>query len=145
MDCPPGIQLLHSLKNSVKGGSSIFLDSFKAVELLKEQYPEDYQILVDTPVTFHYINNGHHMYYRRPTIVINDGYTKDDPNLSSWQMHVNYSPPFQGPMDHLPPKEMKRFYQAFQRFADFVEMESLRYEITLRPGQLGKFKFKKIK
>ncbi|CAO3607620.1 unnamed protein product [Cunninghamella blakesleeana] len=144
LDCPPGIQLLHSLKNSVTGGSSIFLDSFKAVELLKEQYPEDYQVLVDTPVTFHYINNGHHMYYRRPTIVTNDGYTKGDPHLSSWQMHVNYAPPFQGPMDHLSPKEMKRFYQAFQRFADFVEMESLRYEITLQPGQLVLFANRRV-
>ncbi|CAO3649541.1 unnamed protein product [Cunninghamella echinulata] len=141
LDCPPGIQLLHSLKNSVKGGSSIFLDSYKAVELLKEQYPEDYQVLVDTPVTFHYINNGHHMYYRRPTIVPNDSYTSsssNEPSTSTWGMHVNYAPQFQGPMDYLSPKEMKRFYQAYQRFADFVETESLRYQITLQPGQLGK-------
>jgi hypothetical protein len=118
----------------VTGGSSIFLDSYRAVELLKAQHPEDYAILTKTPVSFHYINDGHHMYHRRPTIVTDDGYGLGP----SWSTHVNYAPQFQGPMDALPPKEMKRFYQAYQRFADFVEDESLRYQITLQPGQLGK-------
>ncbi|ORZ17767.1 hypothetical protein BCR42DRAFT_325607 [Absidia repens] len=140
LDCPPGIQLLHCMKNSVKGGSSIFLDSYRAVELLKVQYPEDYAILKQTPVSFHYINNGHHMYHRRPTIVTDDGYGLGP----SWGMHVNYAPQFQGPMDELPPKEMKRFYQAYQRFADFIEDESLRFEVTLKPGQLVLFANRRV-
>ena len=133
MDCPPGIQLLHSLKNSVTGGSSIFVDSYHAAKLLKERHPEDYEILTTTPVTFHYVNDGHHMYYRRPTIVVGE----DQNSGQAWNMHVNYAPPFQGPMDHLSAKDAKRFYQAFQRFADVVEDPKLRYELTLQPGQLG--------
>ncbi|KAI8086216.1 uncharacterized protein BX664DRAFT_335195 [Halteromyces radiatus] len=140
LDCPPGIQLLHCMKNNVTGGASIFLDSYRAVELLKQQYPECYDILRKTPVSFHYINNGHHMYYRRPTIVTDEGYGLG----SSWNMHVNYAPQFQGPMDELTPKEMKRFYQAFQRFADFIEDESLRYQITLQPGQLVLFANRRV-
>lgn len=132
MDCPPGIQLLHSLKNEVTGGASIFVDSFRAVELLREKYPEDYHVLTTVPVTFHYVNNGHHMHYRRPTIV-----TGEDKSGPAWDMHVNYAPPFQGPMDHLSPSKAKEFYRAFQRFADLIEDERLRFELTLKPGQLG--------
>ncbi|KAG0933132.1 hypothetical protein G6F57_010942 [Rhizopus arrhizus] len=139
LDSPPGVQLLHSLKNSVTGGASIFVDSFRAVELLKSQYPEDYKILKSTPVTFHYVNNGHHMYYKRPTIV-------DDEQHSglAWSSHVNYAPQFQGPLDDLTPTESKKFYQAFQRFADFIEDDSLRYQLTLQPGELVMFANRRV-
>ncbi|KAF7722508.1 hypothetical protein EC973_003070 [Apophysomyces ossiformis] len=133
------MQLLHSLKNSVTGGSSIFVDSFRAVELLKENHPEDYAVLKETPVTFHYLNNGHHQYHRRPTIV-----TGEDHSGPAWNMHVNYAPQFQGPMDHLSPAQARSFYRAFQRFADYIEDDRLRYEITLQPGELVLFANRRV-
>ncbi|CAO3695607.1 unnamed protein product [Rhizopus stolonifer] len=138
LDSPPGIQLLHSMKNSVTGGASIFVDSFRAVELLKAKHPEDYQVLKSTPVTFHYLNDGHHMYYQRYTIV-------DDEHHSglAWNSHVNYAPQFQGPLD-LTPAESKKFYKAFQRFADFIEDDSLRFQLTLHPGELVLFANRRI-
>lgn len=139
MDSPPGIQLLHSLKNNVTGGASIFVDSFRAVEQLKERYPQDYQILKETPVTFHYINNGHHMFYKRPTIVTNEHHSGP-----AWDSHVNYAPQFQGPMDDLSPNGAKKFYGAFQKFADLVEDNSLRYQLTLQPGQLVMFANRRV-
>ncbi|KAI8992308.1 hypothetical protein BDB01DRAFT_425947 [Pilobolus umbonatus] len=139
LDSPPAVQLLHSLKNSVTGGSSIFVDSFRAVELLKEKYPEDYDILRTTPVTFHYVNNGHHMYYKRPTIV-----TDAPQSGSAWNMHVNYAPQFQGPIEGLSPSETRRFYGAFQKLADFIEDESLRFELTLRPGEAVLFANRRV-
>ncbi|KAG2184561.1 hypothetical protein INT43_000470 [Umbelopsis isabellina] len=138
-EAPPGLQLLHSLQNTVTGGSSIFVDSFQAVEIMRKSHPEDYQALCEIPVTFHYVNDGHHMYYRRPTIV------KDhNQEGGSWGMHVNYAPPFQGPLDIDDPKEAKRFYKAFQTFADIVEDEKLRFELTLKPGQLVIFANRRV-
>ncbi|GAN07728.1 gamma-butyrobetaine hydroxylase [Mucor ambiguus] len=139
MDSPPGIQLLHSLQNTVTGGASIFVDSFRAVELMKEKHPEDYEILRNTPVTFHYLNNGHHMYYKRPTIV-----TGEPQSGPAWESHVNYAPQFQGPMDDLTPAESKKFYGAFQKFADFIQDDSLRYQLTLQPGQLVMFANRRV-
>ncbi|KAI9033821.1 hypothetical protein CLU79DRAFT_725613 [Phycomyces nitens] len=139
LDSPPGIQLLHSLQNTVTGGASIFVDSYRAAEMLKEQFPKDYEILQKTPVAFHYLNNGHHMYYRRPTLV-----TGEDQSGPAWDMHVNYAPQFQGPMDHLSPAEAKEFYRAYQRFADFVEDEKLRFQLTLQPGQLVMFANRRV-
>ncbi|KAI8333495.1 hypothetical protein EDC96DRAFT_451173 [Choanephora cucurbitarum] len=139
MDSPPGIQLLHSLKNTVTGGASIFVDSFRAVELLKKDDPEAYEILRKTPVTFHYLNNGHHMYYKRPTIVTDEAHSGP-----AWDSHVNYAPQFQGPLDDLSPEEAKRFYGAFQKFADCIQQDSLRYQLTLKPGELVLFANRRV-
>ncbi|KAI9472216.1 MAG: hypothetical protein EXX96DRAFT_349270 [Benjaminiella poitrasii] len=139
LDSPPGIQLLQSLKNTVTGGASIFVDSFRAVELLKEKYTEDYEVLKKTPVTFHYNNNGHHMYYKRPTIVEDEAHSGP-----AWDSHVNYAPQFQGPLDDLSSADAKKFYSAFQRFADFIEDDSLRFQLTLQPGQLVLFANRRV-
>ncbi|KAF7722506.1 hypothetical protein EC973_003068 [Apophysomyces ossiformis] len=138
-DNPPGIQLLHCLKNSVTGGASTFVDSLRAVELLKKNFPQDYEILKETPVTFHYVNDGHHQYRRRPTIVVGE-----DHSGPAWDVGVNYAPQSFGPMDHLSPAQTKAFYAAFQRFADHIEDSRLRYEITLQPGQLVMFANRRV-
>nr|CAG8670323.1 4946_t:CDS:2 [Entrophospora candida] len=133
-ESPPGIQLLHCLKNSAEGGSSIFSDSFKAIEVLKNKYPRDYQILVEVPITFQYVNDGHHMCFNRP-LIVNDNYN----NQTS---HVNYSPPFQGPNEYLlilSDEEINRFYQAYQRFCSIIEDPGMKFEIRLNPGDLEMF------
>lgn len=139
LDCPPGIQLLHSLKNSVTGGASIFVDSFKAVDTLKQKFPDAYKILTEQPVTFHYVNDGHHMYFRRPTIV-----PGDTDNGPAWDRHVNYAPQFQGPLDNLTDQEAVKFYDAFQKFADLIEDEKLRFQLTMQPGQLVLFANRRV-
>ncbi|CAG8432769.1 502_t:CDS:2 [Diversispora eburnea] len=116
---PPGLQFLHCLKNSVKGGASIFTDSFKAIENFKKIYPQDFDILTKIPLTFHYINDGHHMHYNQYVIELDKDFDKDD-NSNNPIISVNYSPPF----------------QAYQRFCAFIEDPELKYELTLKPGDL---------
>ncbi|KAG0259345.1 hypothetical protein DFQ27_004116 [Actinomortierella ambigua] len=134
MEAPPGLQLLHSLENSVPGGTSIFMDSFKAVELLKQEHPADYEILTKTPITFHYKNNQHHLHFNRPTIAL-------DPNNST--MIVNYAPPFQGPVE-LPADQMKAFYAALKKFAAYIERPDLQYRHTMRPGECMVFANRRV-
>ncbi|KAJ3023329.1 hypothetical protein HKX48_003613 [Thoreauomyces humboldtii] len=121
-ESPPGLQLLHSLKNSVTGGASIFLDSFRAASILKATDPTSYKALTEIPVTFHYINAGQHMHFRRPTIVEGDN---NEPLM------VYYAPPFQGPLEH---EDAGRFYKAFQAFVKVLKEPELMYKTLLRPG-----------
>lgn len=127
----------------MKGGASIFVDSFKAIENFQKICPQDFDILTKIPLTFHYINDGHHMHHNQYVIELD----KDDNNNST--VCVNYAPPFQGPTEALLPsshnieidtdmddKRIFSFYQAYQRFCAFVEDPDLKYEITLRPGNL---------
>ncbi|KAG9300097.1 hypothetical protein G9A89_000837 [Geosiphon pyriformis] len=142
-DEPPGLQLLLCLKNSVKGGKSIFADSLKAIAQFRDQYPEDYEILKETPINFSYTNDGHDMHFNRPAIIV------DEYNNT---MMVNYSPPFQGPIEANIGSEtlttdesrMKRFYCAFQRFSSFIEAPELKYELALKPGELIVFANRRV-
>lgn len=97
-ESPPGLQFLHSIKNSTLGGENVFADSFLAAQHVRETDPNAYYALTQVPVTFHYNNNGEHYYYQRPTIVENESYLQSKsyrPEIKE----VNYSPPFQGPFE----------------------------------------------
>ncbi|EGW29954.1 gamma-butyrobetaine dioxygenase [Spathaspora passalidarum NRRL Y-27907] len=97
-ESPPGLQLLHFIKNSTIGGESVFCDSYLAAQRVKELDPEAYKALTEIPITFHYDNNNEYYYYRRPLIIEDPdiaAVTKDFPPIDV----VNYAPPFQGPLE----------------------------------------------
>jgi gamma-butyrobetaine dioxygenase len=116
------------------GGQSTFLDSFKAVQILREKYPQDFDVLTKVPVTFHYRNDGHIMRYRRPTIVTND---------ANEDLKVYYAPPFQGPMD-VEEELTVPFYSAFQKFTKILQDPSLTYRTLSRPGDLVLFHNRRV-
>ena len=119
-ESPPGLQFLHSIENSVTGGHSLFADSLKALEILKENYPNDYEVLKSIPVTFHYKNDGHDLKFKRPTI-------QETANGTN----IFYAPPFQGRMDPSTPLE---FYHSFKRWRNIVQDPRLLYRVFLKPG-----------
>jgi len=110
------------------------MDSFKAVELLRNEHPQDYEILTKTPTTFHYRNADHHLHYNRPTIAL-------DPMNDT--LTVNYAPPFQGPLE-LPADRIKPFYTALKRFASYIERPDLQYRHTMRPGECMVFANRRV-
>ncbi|GBB87374.1 hypothetical protein RclHR1_16890007 [Rhizophagus clarus] len=131
-DAPPGLQFLQCIKNSVTGGQSIFSDSFKAINNLKLSNPNYFNLLTKFPIPFHYKNNGHHLHYNRPAIVIDD---------NNETLNVNYSPPFQGPIEfnldtNHDEADLIEFYKAYQQFCICIENPSLIFEFTLKPGDL---------
>jgi len=140
---PPGLQFLHCLRNSVKGGSSIFVDSFRAATLLRMNDKHHYRSLCTTPVQFHYLNDNRHYYFSRPTIVPD---TTDPHGLAI--DHVNYSPPFQAPFEidttGKGKANWKRFIKGFQKFAEITEREFMRYEETLQEGECVVFANRRV-
>ena len=141
---PPGLQFLHCLRNSVSGGSSIFVDSFRAASLLRLSNPQAYKSLVNTPVQFHYVNDNRHFYFSRPTIVPD----KTDPYDLAFD-HVNYAPPFQAPFeietaDKKGKANWRRFVSSFKEFAAFTDREDMMYEDTLRQGECVVFANRRV-
>ena len=118
----------------MQGGESIFLDSFKVVELLREEDPQAYQILSQVPVTFHYDNNGHKLRFRRPTIVTDDW---NEP------LRVYFAPPFQGPLE-CPTELTDRFYQAFKKMNDIILRDGMMFQHKLRPGECAIFANRRV-
>jgi gamma-butyrobetaine dioxygenase len=88
---PPRYQILHCLRNRVKGGTSLFVDAFHAAAALS---PEHFATLSSTPIPFHYVNDGHHLEHSHRTLELEPSVAGAQPALR----HVNYSPPFQAPL-----------------------------------------------
>lgn len=94
----PGIQYLHCIRNDsiVKGGESIFLDSFLVAQEFREKYPKLFYNLTKYPATFQKIHFNRerpvYMVYQRPHIVLNS---------NNQIISINWSPPFEGPLKGL--------------------------------------------
>ncbi|KAI0041237.1 Clavaminate synthase-like protein [Auriscalpium vulgare] len=124
---PPRFQILHCIRNRVKGGTSLFVDALRAATVLRERAPADFDVLTTTPVPFHYVNDGHHLHRRHPTIQLAD---IADPATGVRDVaYVNYSPPFQAP---LAPDTPPAFYGALERFAALLEEEGATFRYLLR-------------
>jgi gamma-butyrobetaine dioxygenase len=101
---PPRYQILHCLRNRVRGGTSLFVDAFHAAESLSGS---DCMTLADIQVPFHYVNDGHHLHHTHPKFEV-DRVTYQFPYAfhdETILKHVNYSPPFQAPLDPETPSE----------------------------------------
>ncbi|KAG8840074.1 hypothetical protein FRB91_006560 [Serendipita sp. 411] len=141
---PPRYQILHCLRNRVKGGTSVFVDAFKAAEQLHSSSPEAFECLSNTPVDFHYINDGHHLHQSHPTIQLTPSYkhtlgstTNSVPEIS----HVNYSPPFQAP---LPITTPPAFYPSLAKFAEILRRPENRFEYLLKEGDAVLFDNRRV-
>lgn len=126
-ESPPGIQLLHVIKNSTIGGESLFADSFAAATHVLRTDPEAYDALTRVPISYHYDNDGYHYYYSRP-LVVEDANGTVNPETGRKFIHtVNYSPPFQGPLDALAPgsefsdAEINAFLRGLRSFESYIE------------------------
>ena len=135
---PPRYQLLHCLRNRVEGGSSIFVDTLNAANTLRTSCPSDFDILTTTPVSFHYINDGHHLHCDHPTIQL--GAFPDERGVLPIKF-VNYSPPFQAPLHVSTPPQ---FYDALVKFVEILESPENRYEYLLKEGDVAMFDNRRV-
>ncbi|KAL0945849.1 hypothetical protein HGRIS_012132 [Hohenbuehelia grisea] len=136
---PPRYQILHCLRNRVKGGTSLFVDALHAAETLRASDPAAFDILASTPVTFHYINDGHHLHHAHPTIELADPASAfpSTPTIS----HINYSPPFQAP---LPLDTPAAFYPALRKFANILADPAAEFRYLLREGDAVLFDNRRV-
>jgi gamma-butyrobetaine dioxygenase len=52
----PGIQFLHCLANNATGGESTIVDGLSICNALKQESPEEYEVLSSLPVSFRYLS-----------------------------------------------------------------------------------------
>lgn len=132
-ESPPGLQLLHFIKNSTLGGENVFADSFLAASRVKTNDPAAYEALKKVPITFHYNNNNEYYYYLRP-LIVEDPYLKDFETGEPLIKEVNYSPPFQGPFEmNITSSEDPELFEDFLRgmiaFEDAINDRANQYVV----------------
>ncbi|KAI0649648.1 Clavaminate synthase-like protein [Trametes meyenii] len=136
---PPRYQILHCLRNRVEGGKSIFVDAAYIASKLRVTEPGVFDVLASTPVTFHYINDGHHLHHSHPTIQLSR--FQEEPAAPPTIEFINYAPPFQAP---LPIKTPSAFYPALQRFASMIGDPRVQFEYLLREGDAVLFDNRRV-
>lgn len=133
MNEPPGYQLLHCLENSCEGGESLFADTFRVANIMKQHWPQEWEILTKRRLGYEYVHEDS-IYHNKWPLFELDNRTGD-------LRHVNYSPPFQSALPEWTDKEGKNirryalFQRALSRFADFLQQKNSIFELKLNPGE----------
>jgi gamma-butyrobetaine dioxygenase len=133
---PPRYQILHCLRNRVRGGTSLFVDAFAAAGALSTT---DFATLARTPMPFHYVHPTHHLHRSHPTLQLSYGARAEDG--ADALAHVNYSPPFQAP---LAPDTPPAFYTALGAFAAELARPERVLRHRLREGEAVLFDNRRV-
>ncbi|KAF8455632.1 hypothetical protein BGX38DRAFT_1249058 [Terfezia claveryi] len=144
---PPTLQFLHCLENTVTGGSSYFVDSFRATELVRINSPNAFKSLTTFPINFHYKNDSQHYHYTRPMVVLQENTYLTRKRID----HVNYSPPFQAPFD-VPndadergaASKWRQLFHALVIFGNIIKKEENQFELRLKEGECVIFKNRRV-
>lgn len=141
---PPHIQFLHCIKNQVEGGRSVFVDALKAARDLWYKDREAFNLLAETPIAFHYENDGHHLHHSHITIQLVPKHLRtpgQSPDAPPEIANINYCPPFQAP---LPINSPMGIYPALAKFADLLSRPEVRFEHILAEGECVVFDNRRV-
>jgi len=126
-DPAPTIQILYCLENSASGGDSRVVDGFKAALLLKEEYPEYFNLLTKYCARFEYNEDEKtHLQSRRPMIELSpDGEI----------IAIRFNNRSVAPITDVPYSDMENYYNAYRKFSDIINDPSLAVNFKLKPGE----------
>jgi hypothetical protein len=111
-ESPPGLQLLHCVKNSVNGGESKLIDALAAANEFRRLCPDLFDALVNTEATFLKQRVGADLVYRRSNIRVDS---------NGQVVSVHWAPPFRGPLLLLSADAVEHYFvaqAAFERMID---------------------------
>lgn len=128
-DPVPGIQLLQCLQNETTGGYSTLVDSLAVCAQLKQEDPEGYQLLVDTPLRFAYRSEGVELVYVCPVI---------EQNGKGEMVGVHFSPRLCD-IPLLDVSTTKRLQSALARLSVLFEEPAYGLKFKLMPGEMMMF------
>lgn len=125
----PGLQFLHCLVNDATGGESTFVDGFAIAQHLRDQYPEDFRLLTQTPVSFR--NKAPQSDYRclAPIIGLDARGEISEIRLANW---------LRAPFD-VDTAEMSAFYRAYRRFSSLTRAPAFIVSQRLNAGEMWCF------
>lgn len=143
---PPGLQLLHSLQNSCTGGESEFADTFKAIDVLRQEKPECVDVLTQAKIKYGYDNDGFYYSDEKPVIKVGARYhlpPTDIHNATDAQFmqsveRVYWSPPFIDTISGAS-QDISSFVRAAKAFCDILHRPELTYETKMEAGTCAVF------
>lgn len=127
-----GITVFQVLRPSSNGGASTLVDGFEAARHLKEQWPEDFELLCKTPITCQRFDpgdnsHGNMRWYKSRLPVIR---LDDRGKVCGVRMNERQISPLDVPADQVVP-----VYRALKRLFEILYSEDLRLTLNLKAGE----------
>lgn len=126
-DPVPTLQILYCLENSAEGGDSMVVDGFRAVERLREEDAQAFDLLSGHCARFEYAGSaGVRLTSRRPMIEL-----APDGEL----LGVRFNNRSAAPITDVPFDDMQAYYAAYRRFGEIIDEPAMEVAFKLAPGE----------
>lgn len=125
-DPVPGLQLLHCLVAESDGGESVVVDGFAVAERLRQEAPEDFDLLTRHPVPFAFKSQDVDLRARSPLIEL---------DAEGRLAGIRYNNRSAAALD-LAPEVLPAFYRAYRRFGRMLHDPAFAVTFRLAPGDL---------
>jgi gamma-butyrobetaine dioxygenase len=133
-ELPPGVQFLHCIANEAEGGGSVFADSFRVLERLREREPDAFDLLARVPVPFRFHDDEADIRVRRPVIGLDE---RGRVSELRWSAHL--ADPFD-----MPAGQMLDYYRAYRLLMAETRDPAHAARVKLRPGEMAVFDNRRV-
>lgn len=130
---PPGVQLLHCIKQTATGGESEIVDGFNVCRKLKEQNPRAFQILSSTFVDFTDIGVDYcdfSVQSKHKIIELDD---------KGQVVRINFNNATRDTLFDVPVERVQPFYAALKEFVDLMNCKEFKFTFKMNPGDVITF------
>nr|XP_002709068.2 gamma-butyrobetaine dioxygenase [Oryctolagus cuniculus]XP_008267282.2 gamma-butyrobetaine dioxygenase [Oryctolagus cuniculus]XP_008267285.2 gamma-butyrobetaine dioxygenase [Oryctolagus cuniculus] len=130
---PPGVQLLHCIKQTVTGGDSEIVDGFNVCRKLKEKNPRAFQILSSTFVDFTDIGVDYcdfSVQSKHKIIELDD---------KGQVVRINFNNATRDTIFDIPVERVQPFYAALKEFVDLMNSKEFKFTFKMNPGDVITF------
>lgn len=130
---PPGVQLLHCIKQTVTGGDTEIVDGFNVCRKLKEKNPRAFQILSSTFVDFTDIGVDYcdfSVQSKHKIIELDD---------KGQVIRINFNNATRDTIFDVPVEKVQPFYAALKEFVDLMNCKESKFTFKMNPGDVITF------
>ncbi|XP_006091653.1 gamma-butyrobetaine dioxygenase [Myotis lucifugus] len=130
---PPGVQLLHCIKQTVTGGDSEIVDGFNVCRQLQEKNPRAFQILSSTFVDFTDIGVDYcdfSVQSKHKIIELDD---------KGQVIRINFNNATRDTIFDVPVEKVQPFYAALKEFVDLMNCKEFKFTFKMNPGDVITF------
>jgi len=133
-ELPPGYQFLHCLANDSEGGESIYVDSLRVMEDMRDEEPEKFRLLAETAVPFRFHDDSCDIRHHHSII-----------NLDSFGniIELKYNDHLADVFD-MPEDVMHDFYLAYRDLMRRFKGPDYKIKLRLNAGDMAVFDNRRV-
>jgi gamma-butyrobetaine hydroxylase len=125
-DPAPTVQLQHFLRADAKGGESTLTDGFAVAEAMRAEYPEQFALLANTMLDFHFADKTAEHSATAPVVSLHP-----DKSIRAIRYSNHSALPFLLPFD-----QMTAYYDAYRIFGRLRESAEFQLRLHMGAGDL---------